>query len=141
MAGSPAEFRADISRFVRVKVGERADAFCRQFTFNVAEKLVTTTPVDTGYARASWSIGFNALPQFQFSGDATDNPGFVPPPDFGAIALQAKAGDTIFIVNNANYIQSLEYGHSQQAPNGMVRPVIAAADAIAKLTLRQIGAR
>lgn len=141
MAGSPAEFTADISRFVRVKVGQRADAFCRQLTYNVAERLVEATPVDTGYARASWAIGFNALPQFQFTGDADDNPGSVPPPDFGAIVLQAKAGDTIFIVNNANYIQRLEYGHSQQAPRGMVRPVMASVGHLVRETLSQIGVR
>lgn len=140
MAGSPAEFGADISRFVRVKVKDRADAFCRQLTYNVAERLVEATPVDTGYARASWAIGFNDLPQFEFTGDASDNPGSVPPPDFGAIVLQAKAGDEIFIVNNANYIVRLEYGHSQQAPNGMVRPTIAAVDHIVRETLAQIGA-
>lgn len=36
-------------------------------------------------------------------------------------ALQFNAGDTAFITNSLPYAIPLEYGHSTQAPNGMVR--------------------
>ena len=36
-----------------------------------------------------------------------------------------KAEDTIYISNNLPYIRALEYGHSKQAPNGMVGTTIA----------------
>lgn len=43
------------------------------------------------------------------------------PPDFSAI----DGSQQIFILNNVEYIEALEEGHSQQAPAGMVRISIA----------------
>jgi hypothetical protein len=41
------------------------------------------------------------------------------------VANAAKAGDVIFIVNNVPYAIPLEYGHSKQAPAGMVGVTVA----------------
>ena len=60
-------------------------------TFN---KIKNRTPVDTGFAKSSWRVEINH-----------DTPGL----------FQAK------IYNGAWYIALLEYGHSKQAPQGMVR--------------------
>ena len=40
-------------------------------------------------------------------------------------ALEFKAGQTAFIVNNLPYAIPLEFGHSTQAPGGMVRITVA----------------
>jgi hypothetical protein len=40
-------------------------------------------------------------------------------------AIEFKAGDTAFITNSLPYAIPLEYGHSQQAPGGMVRITLA----------------
>ena len=40
-------------------------------------------------------------------------------------AIEFKAGDTAFIVNNLPYAIPLEFGHSTQAPGGMVRITVA----------------
>lgn len=40
-------------------------------------------------------------------------------------AIEFKAGQTAFIVNNLPYAIPLEFGHSSQAPGGMVRITIA----------------
>jgi hypothetical protein len=40
-------------------------------------------------------------------------------------ALEFKAGETAFIVNNLPYAIPLEFGHSTQAPGGMVRITVA----------------
>jgi hypothetical protein len=38
-----------------------------------------------------------------------------------ATTLGVKAGDVITLVNNLDYARQLEFGHSKQAPQGMVR--------------------
>jgi hypothetical protein len=40
-------------------------------------------------------------------------------------AIEFKAGDTAFITNSLPYAIPLEFGHSQQAPGGMVRITVA----------------
>ncbi|MBD9443100.1 hypothetical protein [Pseudomonas sp. PDM04] len=40
-------------------------------------------------------------------------------------AIEFKAGETAFIVNNLPYAIPLEFGHSTQAPGGMVRITVA----------------
>lgn len=63
----------------------------------ITETLVTVrgrTPIDTGTARAGWER--------------------FPP---GSSIL----GTTQWVFNNVDYIVVLEYGHSQQAPQGMAR--------------------
>jgi hypothetical protein len=40
-------------------------------------------------------------------------------------AIEFKAGDTAYITNSLPYAIPLEFGHSQQAPGGMVRITVA----------------
>lgn len=117
-------FLADLTVF-ETGLGQDLDAFVQALMFVLAENVVVGgpygpgTPVDTGYARASWWLSLNAptegpvvtVGQAQLATDAS-------------LALQAKAGDTIYLINNAQYIQALEDGHSGQAPNGMVGVVL-----------------
>lgn len=73
------------------------------------------TPIDTGRARANWNCSVNTPdPSFRESADL--DPGKAS----GAFA-GAKAGDFLYITNAAPYILELENGHSDQAPDGMVR--------------------
>jgi hypothetical protein len=55
------------------------------------ERIWDRTPVDTGYARSRWQM------------------------------VKTSAGLGYVISNDAPYIVRLEYGYSQQAPQGMVR--------------------
>jgi hypothetical protein len=67
-----------------------------------------------GHARASWNAAIGELPEV---GTGVE------------LALASiKVGDTVFITCTTPYIRTLEFdGHSQQAPDGFVRP---AAEAI-----------
>jgi hypothetical protein len=98
----------------------------RDVAFTILEGIVrgnsfgnaTGTPVKTGYARGSWHV-------------RQDGP--VPEPgrvdiDGGATIAAAAAviastplGQPLWFVNGAEYTIMLEYGHSGQAPAGMVR--------------------
>ena len=51
---------------------------------------------------------------------------------------KTASGDYIYVTNDAPYIRALEYGHSAQAPNGMVRRTMAEMPDIARGLLNAI---
>jgi len=74
------------------------------------------TPVDTGFARASWwkAIGgVGSHPNQPTKGETVS----APLHPLGKLKLTDKA----YLANNAPYILALEYGHSSQAGDGMIR--------------------
>lgn len=78
-------------------------------------------PVDTGFARASIRGSLESMPPInqEFRGNPNQNYTF----DMTSIVLlinSAQPGQTIYIGWTANYIQHLEWGHSDQAPNGFI---------------------
>ena len=89
----------------------RLDERVRAATIGVFSSVIRMTPVDTGRAKDNWqcTIGSPA------SGEAMTN-------ETAMIAtIPQHAGEKVYLTNNVPYIQKLEYGHSQQAPSGMVR--------------------
>lgn len=74
-----------------------------------------------GRFRGNWQVGFNSAPQNEVA--RTDPSGAETLADGGAILAGFKASDTqsIYFVNNVPYAVRLEFGHSKQAPRGMVR--------------------
>lgn len=65
------------------------------------------TPIDTGFARSSWWMSL------QDKGTP------------GQVVTECRLGDVIRVGNGVEYIVALEYGHSLQAPQGMVRVTLA----------------
>lgn len=116
-----------IAKFA-AKIGQRIDVVARRVAIDLHTRIVLRTPVDTGRARASWMIGIGAAPK-AVMGKAFNNPGgaaSVAAAQHRKLArFSAKAGRQIFITNNLPYIGMLEYGHSAQAPHGMVRISVA----------------
>ena len=86
-------------------------------------ELIRQTPVDTGRARAGWSIG-------------TEPSEWTPPPGVweefisngfvdsavakGLTNKNLSEADVIYICNNVQYIMALEAGWSKQAPQGFI---------------------
>lgn len=78
-------------------------------------------PVDTGFARASVRASLEEMPLINelAHGDKNKNYSF----DLSQIVLTinaAKPGQTIYVGWTANYVIFLEWGHSDQAPNGFL---------------------
>lgn len=123
-----AVFRFGMKRILK-KHKDNTDGFIRQLFATVALNVIgggsygPGTPVDTGFARASWRIGLNR------PGAAL---GSARPNQIVTSLAGARAGDKLILSNNTKYIRRLEYGHSQQAPQGMVRVVFMKVDQIAK---------
>lgn len=111
-------FTVDLTRF-KLKTEQQMSQVVRKIVLDLHTQLVMRSPVDTGRFRANNSISINALPT-----DATlefDKSGGVTISRAGVVIAAYKLGDTIFLYNNVEYALALEYGHSQQAPQGCYR--------------------
>ena len=93
--------------------------------------VVLGTPVDTGRARANWLASIGApktdpVLEFDRGGQKTIAAAQT------VIADYDGEGEGIFLANNVAYIMPLENGHSDQAPFGMAKHAVAAAEAAVK---------
>jgi hypothetical protein len=101
-----------------------AESEIKEITGDVFRAAVKLSPVDSGAFRASWRVSLNVARE-----DVTD--GRIGNPIRGASfrwPTGFKLGDTVIISNNQPYAEELEYGHSKQAPYGVLRLAVAAAD-------------
>lgn len=132
-------FALAIEKFRKKTEGKLVD-FLREFTLDIAQEIVERNPVRTGFSRASWFATVGAHPDLhpqQPTPGKTVNYGGV----FATLATTLQGispTDTIWLSNNASYIQKLEFGSSQQAPEGMVRITLSRAEAIASAVLARL---
>ena len=115
MAG---KFALDVSRFVAQAKGN-ADLVVRRVALDLFTRVVRRSPVDTGRFRANWQTSVGAINTT--TSEATDKSGSTSVARAQAVVGSAHAGDRIFLANSLPYARRLEYGHSKQAPAGMVR--------------------
>lgn len=123
MADRPGTFSLQLQRFIE-KAGDNVDQVVRKSALQVAQSVIMKSPVDTGRFRANWNVAFGRIdplttPSTDKSGNGTTN----------RIRIQlngwnVESGD-IFLTNSLPYAIPLEYGHSSQAPAGMVRVTVA----------------
>ena len=108
----------------------------KKIAFEVHNRVTQKTPVDTGRARANWQIAVGRMPRGTVAGIDKAVLGSLPGSATTMMAFStlstynAMRGEAIFIVNNLSYINALEHGHSDQAPQGMVSQTIAEFDGI-----------
>lgn len=72
-----------------------------------------------GRFRGNWQVGVNVRPQGEL--ERIDASGSATIADGSSAISGARAGDMIWLSNNLPYALRLEFGHSKQAPGGMVR--------------------
>ena len=121
------------------KTEAKVELAIRKIALDVFTEVILMSPVDTGRFRGNWQVAIGNIPTGTVQID--DKAGTATLGKVQAEALQLKAGQAIFLVNNLPYAQELEYGHSKQAPGGMVRltvqryqPIV---DAVARAFSRQ----
>lgn len=109
--------------------------FARDFGKRISRrKLQNQFPLKAGKTyvggrfRGNWQVTVGAPATDAL--DRTDATGTASLADGGAVIANVEMGVVVFLVNNLPYAQSLEYGHSTQAPNGMVRITVAEFQAI-----------
>lgn len=132
LAASAHKLSPALARSLRghaLRVGLNLEKAVQETAVAVLDKVVHTTPHDTGQARANWQVAVRAarpineplIGKLDYSGDETVIAGEAvirgtPRPD----------GHTIYISNSLPYIQALNEGHSKQAPEGFVELAVQA---------------
>ena len=119
------KFSAQIEAFAE-KIKAAPAVVQKKIAIDLWSSITRRTPVDTGRARANWFLNVGA-PSQRVDEYPDAKTGSVPAPELPDIS-KVDGYQPVFIINNLPYIEALENGHSKQAPNGMVRLAIQAAE-------------
>ncbi|WP_122663504.1 HK97 gp10 family phage protein [Pseudomonas viridiflava] len=117
-AGQQGSFALQLAEFAE-QAKEAVDASLREIVIELGNSLIRMSPVDTGRFRGNWQFSIEAPAAGTLS--TLDPTGADATARIAGDSILFKAGETAFIVNNLPYAIPLEYGHSDQAPQGMVR--------------------
>lgn len=120
MSDFGAEFDREAQRALFEVKNVRNDAIMQ-----ISENIILETPVDTGALRGSWRTQVG-------SPNAADIPiedasGSIPLSENVSVINKLEMDQTAFLSNGLHYVEFIEFdGHSNQAPQGMVRKNLAA---------------
>ena len=124
------------SRAANLKIGAQRRIVV--YGTEIQTRLVAATPILTGKARAEWQVGLDHEP----TGELLSRERPPTQVDYESYSQAAQAiidsfqsGQTIYIVNNAPYIASLNAGFSAQASANFVQVAIDEAGAVLRATL------
>ena len=126
-----AKWSVDLNKFTKATKDKILDVR-KTFAFMIYSSVVKKTPVDTGRARGNWLISVNSPSKANTSRTDRRKIGAEPSETIKneeqTKLEKAKGDESIYISNNLEYIRALEYGHSKQAPSGMVGVTLANAE-------------
>jgi hypothetical protein len=115
-------FTLDIRNFVE-KAKRNPETVARSVSYKLFSAVIKASPVDTGRFRMNWQTAGAVVPG-----------GIIDAVDQSGNKAVAMAADYVFkssdwgeftLTNNLPYAERLEYGWSNQAPQGMVRVNVA----------------
>jgi hypothetical protein len=116
--GLSGSFTAQLQQFADETM-EKADSIFRDVVMSMAGVIVRLSPVDTGNFKGAWRLSID--------GYDTTAPE-TPDKQGGEVLARMLAevgnltfGQAAFLQNNLPYAVPLEFGHSTQAPTGIVR--------------------
>jgi hypothetical protein len=125
------KFKRQVAKWIKT-TGIQRQQILKSIAFFLYGRVVELTPVDTGRARASWTLVAGEVADTTVAPERTserDSPLKTPPSvseypgrSTGFVAL----ANVYTIANSLPYIQPLEEGRSDQAPAGMAK--VAAAE-------------
>ncbi|KLD68951.1 hypothetical protein Y886_43940 [Xanthomonas hyacinthi DSM 19077] len=115
------EFHGDISRWID-SVSRGVVDCVEMFATNVHEDLVNRSPVDTGRYKANWQITANKPPLYALNQYDRDGSKTIAEGKRAIYAIMRGGGAvrSIYFSNMLIYANALEYGHSKQAPSGVL---------------------
>lgn len=111
-------FALDVSKFVE-KAKKNPEKVMRQVSIKLFSAIIKASPVDTGRFRMNWMA--SGVAPSSGTTDATDKSGNIAIGNAASFVLKAADWREFTLTNNLPYAQRLEYGWSQQAPQGFVR--------------------
>lgn len=132
--GAQGSFSATLQRFAD-ETKDTMDEIFRGVVIEIGRSVIMLTPVDTGRARANWQLSVGSPEMASLL--ETDKGGMETVAKLVSDVQALNYGETAFIVNNLRYARPLEYGHSQQAPTGMVRITLARFNELVERAVRE----
>lgn len=88
-------------------------------TYLIGKEVVTLSPVDTGLFKGNWQLTIDAPTDHSLV--RYDKDGTQVLSDMSRVVRTFTPGQIAYIQNTVEYGYDLEYGSSNQAPDGMVR--------------------
>lgn len=88
----------------------------KRTTKSIGKDILKNSPIDTRQFIESWNASLN---EPDLSTGKASGAGLLP------VVNKMKIGDVFYFTNNEDYALRLEFGWSDQAPNGMVRLAVA----------------
>ena len=111
-------FTLDIKNFVE-KAKKNPETVARAVSFKLFSAVIKASPVDTGRFRMNWQAAGAVTPSGVIDeADKSGNKAVAMASDF---VLKATEWNEFTLTNNLPYAERLEYGWSNQAPQGVVR--------------------
>lgn len=130
-----AEFRRAVAAFAKNCV-ERPEQTARATMLGMARSVIFMSPVDTGRFRGNWQLQFDLSPTVR---DNADKAGGA---TLAEVAQRVReftlAMSRMYLLNHLPYSIELEYGHSKQAPAGMVRLTVQRYRQIVEAAAREV---
>jgi len=116
------QFNREVRAFGKT-IPDKLTAYHKKIVLEALRLVVGRTPVDTGRARGNWQVTIDVPAEGQL--DTTDKEGD-PTIAKGLDALATlKPNCVVWLSNNVDYIEFLEHGSSEQAPEGMLSLTVA----------------
>lgn len=112
-------FAASVDAWVQ-KTRARMEAVVKTAAENVVEEVISRTPVDTGFLRASLTASLDGPLPMRDAPPPGDQ-SFPAPTAIALVIEGADLGQTIWVSFTANYAGHVEYGTKFQNPAAMVR--------------------
>lgn len=125
------QFNVDMAKAIENSM-KNAETIVMRATVGLFRSIVLKTPVDTGYLAANWQIGI-ASPKANVVNYLDPEKEHTLLNGAKEVAKWTLNDKTIWISNNVEYAEDIEYGRSRvKAPQGMVRVSLREFDAIFK---------
>lgn len=131
--GQQGSFSESLAAFAE-QTKEAIDDVFREVVIEIGTSVIRLSPVDTGRFKGNWQFTVGS-PSSQ-SLDTFDKAGHETIAALVAEVSSLEAGKIAYIVNNLVYGVPLEYGHSAQAPAGMVQITLARFQQIVEEAIR-----
>lgn len=114
-------FTLDVKAFCD-KAKKNPEIVMRQVSMKLFSAIIMGSPVDTGRFRNNWFANFGPTPSSETTA-YTGKQGTAAISRVSKVITESRglSWTELTLTNNLPYAQRLEYGWSQQAPQGMVR--------------------
>ena len=105
----------DLKKFAKLSI-EKQDRVVRSSFIQLGNEMEFKSPVDKGFFKSAWIGGIGNPVDFVSIDSGRDAVG-----SLHAMLGGFKVGQVFYYTNSMPYALKLEYGHSDQAPGGIVR--------------------